>query len=79
MTRSTGCWREFGPVPTDLGGGRDHSDGQCVGMTEARGKTFWYHLDGLGFTIAMTDESGNLADTVALSVQLEDVQDVSTP
>ena len=48
-------------------------------MTEARGKTFWYHLDGLGFTIAMTDESGNLADTVALSVQLEDVQDVSTP
>jgi RHS repeat-associated protein len=139
---------EFGPVPTDLGGGEYHKsmrydgegsltrvekdgkevmlyyydeesrlvqvtdpagqitrytyngDGQRVSMTEARGKTFfiydgtevlaeadatgtikiaysrmpggrlisqwqggetfWYHLDGLGSTIAMTDESGKI-------------------
>lgn len=33
--------------------------GQLVSQWQG-GKTFWYHLDGLGSTIAMTDESGQI-------------------
>lgn len=39
-------------------------DGRLVSQWQ-NGASYWYHLDGLGSTVAMTDQSGNIRNTYA--------------